>query len=56
MEVVANNHFIWNGKEWMGGLRKGRVLVFLADYDQSTTSDNTVNKRAAKFIKINQVN
>ena len=27
MEVVANNHFIWNGKEWMGGLRKGKLIA-----------------------------
>ena len=27
MEVVANNHFIWNGKKWMGGLRKGKLIA-----------------------------
>ena len=27
MEVVANNHFIWNGKESMGGLRKGKLIA-----------------------------
>ena len=27
VEVVANNHFIWNGKEWMGGLRKGKLIA-----------------------------
>ena len=27
MEVVANNHFIWKGKEWMGALRKGKLIA-----------------------------
>ena len=27
LQVVANNHFIWNGKEWMVGLRKGKLIA-----------------------------
>ena len=25
--VVANNHFIWNEEEWIGGLRKGKLIA-----------------------------